>query len=119
MRITRNAVTRTCAVCEWSLLVGERAVRFAPDGENFVDVCPLCQDIAAESGWLKEGSPTTPIVETEPRKRRLGLGSLFETRRPPPPGPVAGQALLRRPSRPGLRGRRGRGPLQPQAARGA
>ncbi len=43
---------RTCAVCERSLLVGERAVRFAPDGEHFVDVCPLCQDVAVESCWL-------------------------------------------------------------------
>ena len=32
------------------------------DGENFVDVCPLCQDIALEHGWVKEGSPTTPVV---------------------------------------------------------
>ena len=102
MRSTRNAVTRTCAVCERSLLVGERAVRFAPDGENFVDVCPLCQDIAAESGWLKEGSPTTPIVEAEPRRRRLGLGNLFETRRPLPAEPVASEPILRRLSEPEL-----------------
>jgi hypothetical protein len=102
MRITRNAVTRTCAVCERSLLVGERAVRFAPDGEHFVDVCPLCQEIATESGWLKEGSPTTPIVELEPRKRRLGLGALFETKRPLPAEPVASEPILRRLSEPEL-----------------
>ena len=48
MRITRQAVTavRTCGICERSLLVGERSVRYSADGENFVDVCPLCQDIA-------------------------------------------------------------------------
>ena len=102
MRITRNAVARTCAVCERSLLVGERAVRFAPDGEHFVDVCPLCQDVAVESGWLKEGSPTSPIVEMEPRKRRLGLGSLFETKRPLPAEPVASEPILRRLSEPEL-----------------
>jgi len=102
MRITRNAVVRTCAVCERSLLVGERAVRFAPDGEHFVDVCPLCQDVAVETGGLKGGSPTSPMVETEPRKRRLGLGSLFETKRPLPAEPVASEPILRRLSEPEL-----------------
>jgi len=45
MRSTRQAVTavRTCGICERSLLVGERSVRYSADGENFVDVCPLCQ----------------------------------------------------------------------------
>ena len=64
MRITRQAVTaaQTCAICERTLLVGERAVRYSPDGENFVDVCPLCQEIAVDHGWLKEGSPTTPML---------------------------------------------------------
>ena len=44
MRISREAVsaTRTCAICERTLLVGERALRYAPDGGDFVDVCPLC-----------------------------------------------------------------------------
>src|SRR5205814_2049932 len=50
MRITRLSVARSCAVCERTLLMGERSTRFTPDGENFVDVCPLCQDIALEYG---------------------------------------------------------------------
>src|SRR6185295_16540044 len=72
MRITRQAVTavRTCGICERSLLVGERAVRYSHDGEHFVDVCPLCQDVELEHGWLKEGSPTTPVVN-DPILRRL------------------------------------------------
>ena len=84
MRITRQAVTasQTCAICERSLLVGERAVRYSPDGESFVDVCPLCQEIALDHGWLKEGSPTTPVVSERRRKRLPGLGSLFESRKP-------------------------------------
>src|SRR5437762_1017674 len=65
MRITRLSVARSCAVCERTLLIGERTTRFTPDGQNFVDVCPLCQDIAFEYGWLKEGSPTTPTVSTD------------------------------------------------------
>src|ERR671934_2005033 len=101
MRLSRSAVTatRTCAICERTLLVGERAVRYAPDGENFVDVCPLCQDIAVEEGWLKEGSPTTPLVPDEPRRRRFSLGSLFEARRDEPE-PVAPEPILRRLSDP-------------------
>ena len=38
MRITRLSVARSCAVCERTLLMGERSTRFTPDGENFVDV---------------------------------------------------------------------------------
>jgi hypothetical protein len=83
MRINRQAVlaARTCAICERTLLVGERSVRYSPNGEHFVDVCPLCQDEAVEHGWLKEGSPTTPVV-SERRRRKIGLGSLFESRKP-------------------------------------
>jgi predicted RNA-binding Zn-ribbon protein involved in translation (DUF1610 family) len=95
MRVTRHAVTRTCAVCERTLLMGERAVRFAPDGgDEYVDVCPLCQEIALEHGWLKEGSPTTPTVSAARRRRRLGLGSLFE--RAPVDEPVVSEPILRR-----------------------
>ena len=38
-------MARSCAVCERTLLLGERSTRFTPDGETFVDVCQLCQDI--------------------------------------------------------------------------
>ena len=85
MRITPQAVvaTQTCAICERTLLVGERSVRYSPNGEDFVDVCPLCQEIAVEHGWVKEGSPTTPVVGDR-RRRRLGpLASLFESRKAP------------------------------------
>src|SRR6266487_4602263 len=81
MRIARQSVAHSCAVCERTLLMGERTTRFSTDGENFVDVCPLCQDIALEYGWLKEGSPTTPTVSTERQRRRLSLSSLFEARK--------------------------------------
>ena len=48
--------------------MGERIFRFAPhEGAELVDVCPICQDEALEYGWLKEGSPTTPLVPIEPR----------------------------------------------------
>ena len=63
MRITRTAAARSCAICERSLLMGERVVRYAPyGGAELVDVCSLCEEEALESGWLKEGAPTTPLV---------------------------------------------------------
>jgi hypothetical protein len=96
MRIERQAVlaAQTCAICQRTLLVGERSVRYSPNGEDFVDVCPLCQDEALEHGWLKEGSPTTPVV-SERRRRRIGLGSLFESRKPETE-PVVDEPILRR-----------------------
>ena len=103
MRITRQAVTalRTCAICERSLLVGERSVRYSPDGESLVDVCPLCLDIALEHGWLKEGSPTTPVVNDR-RRRRRGLSSLFGESRKPAVERVVDEPILRRLSEPEL-----------------
>jgi hypothetical protein len=102
MRITRQAVTalRSCAICERTLLVGERAVRYSPDGENFVDVCALCQETALEHGWLKEGSPTSPMV-AERRRRRRGLSGLFDSRKPVAE-PVVDAPILRRLSGPEL-----------------
>ena len=77
MRITRQAQARACAICERTLLMGERATRFSPDGvSDFVDVCPLCVEVALEHGWLKEGSPTTPTFAGERRRRRPLLGLL-------------------------------------------
>jgi hypothetical protein len=95
-QLERNSVTRICAVCERTLLTGERALRFSPNGEDFVDVCPLCADIALEHGWVKEGSPTTPTVPNQRRRRRRGLASLFDPRRQAPDDPVVAEPILRR-----------------------
>lgn len=101
-RITSTTAARTCAICERTLLLGERAIRFAPNGVDFVDVCPLCQDQAIEYGWLKEGSPTTPTVPEVRRRRRLTLGSIFEPRRSGQEATVASEPILRRLSEPEL-----------------
>jgi hypothetical protein len=88
-------------VCERTLLTGERATRFTSDGEHYVDVCPLCQDIALEYGWLREGSQTTPTVSTDRPRRRLSLSSLFEARKAAvAEAPVADEPILRRLSEP-------------------
>ena len=104
MRSTRQAVTavRTCGICERSLLVGERSVRYSHDGEHFVDVCALCQDIALEHGWLKEGSPTTPVVNDRRRKRRGFVSALLGDSRKAAVEPVVDEPILRRLSEPEL-----------------
>ena len=98
--LARNSVKRSCAVCERSLLTGERAIRFSPNGEDFVDVCPLCQELAVDYGWVKEGSPTSPTVPNQRRRRRHGIASLFDPRRQPPDDPVVSEPILRRLSAP-------------------
>jgi len=97
VRITPQAsiATRTCAICERTLLVGERSVRYSPNGEDFVDVCPLCQEVALDHGWVKEGSPTTPVVGDRRRKRLGPLASLFESRKAPAER-VVNEPILRR-----------------------
>jgi len=102
MRITPQAVNavRTCAICERTLLVGERSVRYSPDGDSYVDVCPLCQETALDYGWIKEGSPTTPVVAD--RRRRSWFTSFFGDTRKPAVEPVADEPILRRLSEPEL-----------------
>jgi hypothetical protein len=96
MRPSRTIAAQTCAICDRTLLVGERTTRFSLDGEEFVDVCPLCQEIAAEQGWLKEGSPTTPTFEEEPRRKRFSLGAILDPRRAVPEETIAPEPILRR-----------------------
>jgi hypothetical protein len=97
--VRRQETFRTCAVCNRTLLLGERVARFVttPGSENWVDVCPLCVDQANEYGWIKEGTPTQPIVaETPKRQRRVGaLSGLFE-RKQAAPEPVVSEPVLRR-----------------------
>ena len=98
MAVDRQATFRTCAVCHRTLLLGERAARYTPGNDDWVDVCALCVGTANEHGWVKEGTPTTPLVEEgPPKKRRLrGFGALFETARGSEPEPVIADPVLRR-----------------------
>jgi hypothetical protein len=98
VRVTKVAAVRVCAICERTLLMGERSVRYAPEeGAELVDVCPLCQDIAVEHGWLKEGTPTTPTIVGDRRRRRRGLPELLGLRRSPVEETIAPrEPILRR-----------------------
>jgi hypothetical protein len=78
VRVTKVSTLRQCAICERTLLLGERFVRFAPEeGAELVHVCPLCQETALEHGWIKEGTPTQPTIPGERRRRRRGLVELL------------------------------------------
>jgi hypothetical protein len=96
MRVTKATVVRACAVCERTLLQGEYTIRFSPDGVEFVDVCPLCQDVALEYGWVREGGPVSRALSTHTRRKRrprwaqlLGVGQ-------PEAEPVVPEPVLRR-----------------------
>jgi hypothetical protein len=75
--------------------MGEHTVRFLPGGREYVDVCPLCQDLALEHGWVREGSPTTPTVPRESRRRKVPWANLFGSHRAAE-APVAAEPILRR-----------------------
>ncbi len=75
----RQDVRRVCAVCHRTLLLGERSTRFSPGRDEWIDVCPLCVEAAFEYGWVREGSPTVPLMSDSPRRRRRllpGIGLL-------------------------------------------
>lgn len=96
-RVTRVTVERACAICERTLLMGERATRFSPNGGgDYVDVCPLCTELAVEYGWLREGAPTTPTVAPERRRRGGFLSGLLGTRPRTVEETIASEPILRR-----------------------
>jgi len=97
MRVIKTTATRTCVVCERTLLQGERALRYSRDGSTFVDVCPLCSDTALEHGWAREGVPLSPLLHqpTRRRRQRSMWQSLLGTREEELE-PVVSEPILRR-----------------------
>jgi hypothetical protein len=97
MRVIKSNVARTCAVCERTLLMGEQSTRFSPDGQEYVDVCPLCSDVALDYGWVREGHPVSVALQTPGRRRRQK--TLWQTllgAREEEPDPVVSEPILRR-----------------------
>jgi hypothetical protein len=95
MRVTKANVRRVCAVCERTLLQGEYALRFSPDGLEFVDVCPLCQEVALEYGWVREGGPISPVLSPHGRRKRSRWAQILGTRNGEAE-PVMPEPILRR-----------------------
>ena len=93
VRVTKATITRTCAICERTLLMGEHTTRFSPDGSEYVDVCPLCQEVALAHGWVREGVPMSPALQPFRRRRSLWQSLLG---RPEEEEPVASEPILRR-----------------------
>jgi hypothetical protein len=95
--LRRQDTIQTCGVCHRTILMGERVVRFSPGGEEWVDVCPLCTETADEHGWLREGTPTAPVLPDSPRRRKRwrGLSQLLEPKREEPE-PAISEPMLRR-----------------------
>ena len=94
--VRRQDVYRTCAVCSRTILLGEQAARFSPGSDEWVDVCALCVDVAGEHGWIREGAPTTPVIDGAPRRRwRMPKLRALEARRSEPE-PVVAEPILRR-----------------------
>jgi hypothetical protein len=97
MRVTKATVARHCAICERTLLMGEHALRFSPDGSEYLDVCPLCQEVALDHGWAREGTPASPALHQPPRRRRSrSLWSSLLGTRPAEAEPVVAEPILRR-----------------------
>jgi hypothetical protein len=96
MRVTKASTDRQCGICERTLLMGERTVRYSPNGGvKYVDVCPLCQEVAVDHGWVKEGSPVTPTIQPDRRRGRFSLAALLGTKAAAE-APVATEPILRR-----------------------
>lgn len=97
MRVTKASVTRTCAVCERTLLMGEQTMRYSPDGHEFVDVCPLCSDTALDHGWVREGHAVSVALQSAGRRRRQKtLWQALLGSRDGEPEPVVTEPILRR-----------------------
>ena len=97
MRVIKTTATRTCVVCERTLLQGEHALRYSPDGSTFVDVCPLCTETAVDHGWVKEGVSVSPLLQVPVRRRRQkSLWQSLLGAREEEPEPVVSEPILRR-----------------------
>jgi len=97
VRVIKTSTARICVICERTLLQGEHALRYSPDGTSFVDVCPLCSEIAVDHGWVKEGVAVSPMLHQPSRRRRQrSLWQSLLGAREEEPEPVVSEPILRR-----------------------
>jgi hypothetical protein len=95
----------TCAICERTILRGERVVEYVtPDGERH-GVCALCRDRAEAGGWVRADSPAA-LASGNTQRRRRGMRTarlrermteLGERIRPPRPAEPSPEPEAKRP----------------------
>ena len=97
MRVIKTTATRTCVVCERTLLQGEHALRYSPRRQQYVDVCPLCSDTALDHGWVKRGRRRLPDAPAAgARRRQQSLWQSLLGAREEEVEPVVSEPILRR-----------------------
>jgi hypothetical protein len=96
--VRKTDTYRVCALCQRTLLMGEASTRYTDGGDVWRDVCALCIDLANDHGWVKEGTPTTPLVPASARRKRRLLPQLtrIDLHRKPPTEPAFTEPMLRR-----------------------
>ena len=97
MKTMRVMEVKQCAICERTLLVGERPLRFAPDGmDEFVEVCVALPGDRARPRLGARGQPDRPAVRPARRRRPLSLASIFGDKRRPAAETIVAEPVLRR-----------------------
>ena len=72
-------------------------MRFAPEGEDFLDVCPLCQDDRSRVRLGQGRQPDDADASTRSRASgRFSLGAFLDPRRAAPDDSLAPEPILRR-----------------------
>ena len=106
MRVTRRHRRARCAICERTLLMGERAIRFAPDGgDGLRRRLPALPRDRARARLAQGGQPDDADASRAPRRRRRAraLARLRAAPRRPRPSRSSPEPILRRLSEPGAR----------------
>lgn len=94
--VKKQNTPHVCGICHRTLLLGEHTTRFTPGRDEWIDVCALCVEAAAENGWIREGSPTTPLISySTRRRRRFPVLGLLDSRRAEVEPPVSTPMLRR------------------------
>ena len=95
MRVTRAAATRTCAICERTLLMGEHAVRFSPTAAT-TSTSVRCARTGPRARLGTRGKPDDADRPQRLRRRKLPWAGLFGGQRTAEAPPVAAEPILRR-----------------------
>ena len=97
MRVTKSNVTRICAVCDRTLLMGEHTLRFSPDGRSSSTCARSAARSRSTTDGCARGMPSRRRSSSRRRKRRQK--TLWQTllgAREEETEPVVAEPVLRR-----------------------